>query len=297
MTTEPTCSAAGVKTFTCALCNATRTEEVAIDPEAHAWNDGEVTTEPTCSAKGVKTFTCALCNATRTEEVAIDPEAHDWNEGEVTTEATCTEEGVFTYTCKNCGKTRTEAIPAIGHSFEGYVSNGDGTHQRACLNGCGEIMVDNCDYQPTAMNGMDVEICFMCGSVKLAPAVVATLEKAVQSEKLAKPVENAQLMDAPADLTVTVVNIDFSQNDADILRLFTVSLAANGEKTVLETPVRISIPVSEQMVELLSGQGMTLFRLLESGEIVEIPYEIIEGKLVFEIDQGGVFFFQPVEAE
>ena len=78
VTTQPTCSAEGVKTFTCAH-NAEHktTEAVAIVAEAHEWNEGEVTTAPTCSAEGVKTFTCAH-NAEHktTEAVDIVADAH-----------------------------------------------------------------------------------------------------------------------------------------------------------------------------------------------------------------------------
>ncbi|MBR4836037.1 MAG: RICIN domain-containing protein, partial [Clostridia bacterium] len=60
VTTAPTCSAEGVKTYTCAHNGEhTKTETIAIDENKHSWNVGEVTTAPTCSAEGVKTYTCA----------------------------------------------------------------------------------------------------------------------------------------------------------------------------------------------------------------------------------------------
>ena len=114
VTTAPTCSAEGVKTFTCQNNpEHTKTEAIEIDPEAHAWDAGTVTTEPTCSAEGVKTYTCQNNpEHTKKEAVAVNPEAHDWDEGTVTTPATCQTTGVMTYTCQNNPEhTKTEVIP------------------------------------------------------------------------------------------------------------------------------------------------------------------------------------------
>ena len=47
VTLEPTCSAKGEKTFTCGSCGNTKTEEIAIDPEAHKWDEGVETTPAT----------------------------------------------------------------------------------------------------------------------------------------------------------------------------------------------------------------------------------------------------------
>ncbi len=121
ITTNPTCTAKGVRTFTCTHNSAhTYTEDVAIDANAHAWNEGVVSTNPTCSAVGVKTFTCTHNSAhTYTEDVAIDENAHSWNEGVVTTNPTCTAKGVKTYTCThNSAHTYTEDVDALGHKYD-----------------------------------------------------------------------------------------------------------------------------------------------------------------------------------
>ena len=68
VTTEPTCTEAGVKTYTCTACKETKTEAIAA--LGHKWDDGKVTTEPTCTEAGVKTYTCTVCKETKTEAVA-----------------------------------------------------------------------------------------------------------------------------------------------------------------------------------------------------------------------------------
>jgi len=75
ITTAPTCTATGVKTYTCTGCGATKTETVEATG-IHTWNNGEITTEPTYTTEGVKTFTCTVCGETKTESVPVitDPE-------------------------------------------------------------------------------------------------------------------------------------------------------------------------------------------------------------------------------
>ena len=43
--------------------------EIAIDEDAHAWDEGKITKEATKEAKGEKTYTCTVCGKTKTEEV------------------------------------------------------------------------------------------------------------------------------------------------------------------------------------------------------------------------------------
>ena len=58
VTKAATCTAAGIKTFTCSVCKSTRTE--SIKATGHKWDSGKVTKPATCTAAGVKTFTCSV---------------------------------------------------------------------------------------------------------------------------------------------------------------------------------------------------------------------------------------------
>ena len=69
VTTEPTCTQEGERSWSCPDCSASGTEPVAA--LGHAWNDGAETTAPSCTEPGVMTFTCTRsgCGATRTEGI------------------------------------------------------------------------------------------------------------------------------------------------------------------------------------------------------------------------------------
>ena len=118
VTKEPTCEGKGVRTYTCAICHETKTEELAA--LGHQWDNGKVTAEATCEGKGVKTYTCTVCQATRTEEIA--PLGHKWDSGKVTVEPTCEGKGVKTFTCSVCKGTKTEDIAPKGHSYKWVVT-------------------------------------------------------------------------------------------------------------------------------------------------------------------------------
>ncbi|MCI7810721.1 MAG: leucine-rich repeat protein [Clostridiales bacterium] len=155
VTTEPTETTPGVRTFTCAVCHATRTETIPatgahdyqftknVAPTCttdgydlytcsgcgatekrnskpalgHKWDNGTVTTEPTETTPGERTYTCTVCGATRTETIpATGAHTHVWDNGTVTIAPTETTPGVRTYTCTICGQTKSEIIPATGGS-------------------------------------------------------------------------------------------------------------------------------------------------------------------------------------
>ena len=113
VTTEPTETTPGVRTFTCAVCGATRTETIPATG-AHDYQFTR-TVAPTCTADGYDLYTCSGCGATekRNPKPAL---GHKWDNGTVTTEPTETTPGVRTYTCTVCGQTKNEIIPATGGS-------------------------------------------------------------------------------------------------------------------------------------------------------------------------------------
>lgn len=110
----PSCTEAGYDLYTCRDCGAS--EQRNVKPAlGHKWDSGTVTTEPTETDPGTMTYTCTVCGATKTEVIpATGPHTHVWDEGTVTVAPTETTPGVRTYTCTVCGQTRTEIIPAAG---------------------------------------------------------------------------------------------------------------------------------------------------------------------------------------
>ncbi len=115
-TVAPTCTAGGYDLYTCSGCGATEKRN-PTDALGHKWDSGKVTTEPTETAPGVRTYTCTVCGEVKTEVIpATGAHTHKWDAGKVTTEPTATTPGVRTYTCTICGLTKEEVIPPTGGS-------------------------------------------------------------------------------------------------------------------------------------------------------------------------------------
>ena len=115
-TVAPTCTAGGYDLYTCSGCGATEKRN-PTDALGHKWDSGKVTTEPTETAPGVRTYTCTVCDEVKTEVIpATGAHTHKWDAGKVTTAPTATTPGVRTYTCTICGQTKEEVIPPTGGS-------------------------------------------------------------------------------------------------------------------------------------------------------------------------------------
>ena len=113
VTTAPTETTPGVRTFTCSGCDQTRTEAIPATG-THDYKFTK-TVAPTCTDGGYDLYTCSGCGATERRNLT-DAAGHKWDNGTVTTAPTETTPGVRTYTCSGCDQTRTEAIPATGAS-------------------------------------------------------------------------------------------------------------------------------------------------------------------------------------
>lgn len=113
VTTAPTETTPGVRTFTCSGCDQTRTETIPATG-AHDYQFTK-TVAPTCTDGGYDLYTCSGCGATEKRNLT-DAAGHKWDGGTVTTAPTETTPGVRTFTCTVCSQTRTEAIPATGTS-------------------------------------------------------------------------------------------------------------------------------------------------------------------------------------
>ena len=127
-TTPATCTKAGVKTYTCTECQATKTEPSPVIAHKYEWKHDETNHWQECTVcgdiidKAEHTYAPHKCEeaatCTKAECGYVKPAGqHNWDEGKVTTPATCTTDGVKTYTCKVCSETKTEPIKASGHSL------------------------------------------------------------------------------------------------------------------------------------------------------------------------------------
>lgn len=173
--TAPTCTEAGVMTYSCTVCGITKTEPV--NALGHSFTNYIYNNDATCTADGTETAVCGRCSETSTRTAVGSKKEHTEDGGTVTKQPTETEAGVRTFYCTVCGReVRTETIPAIipehTHVF-GTTWNYDSTsHWHECT--CGERS-DTASHisdsgtvtkQPTAAEtGVRTYKCTVCGYV------------------------------------------------------------------------------------------------------------------------------------
>lgn len=154
VTTEPSCTEDGVKTYTCS-CKHSYAE--TIEKLGHNHVDKGITTAPTCTATGLRTYECSRCRDSYTEPVKAT--GHNYIDKGITTSPTCSESGLRTFECSKCKDSYTSAVPATGHSYgiwtvtEEATTDKAGKKQRVC-SGCG-----NTETQTIPMIVSDIIIC------------------------------------------------------------------------------------------------------------------------------------------
>ncbi len=115
VTTGPTCTETGVRTYTCTTCKATKTESLSALGHRYTY---KATKNPTTTATGTLTGTCSVCKGTTTATI---PKLNATDYTKATTKApTCTESGTDTYKWNVTAYgtfTFTATTKALGHSY------------------------------------------------------------------------------------------------------------------------------------------------------------------------------------
>ena len=127
ITKEPTATEPGIKTYTCTVCNKTKTESIAKVHVHDYTRLGEIVEGPYCETEGKRWMYCSYegCNERVLKPVpAIG--YHDWDteHTECLKKATCTEKGTMLMHCKrDASHTMTYDYGGTGHVWdEGVIT-------------------------------------------------------------------------------------------------------------------------------------------------------------------------------
>ena len=113
ITTSPTCENAGAKTYTCTVCNATKTEAITATGHTEVI---DAAVAATCTEPGkTEGKHCSVCGEVITAQKEIPALGHSWGEWTVTTPASCTATGEETRTCDRCAATEKRELAKTGH--------------------------------------------------------------------------------------------------------------------------------------------------------------------------------------
>ena len=192
VTREPTCTEAGVKTFTCSQCHNTKTEPISA--LGHLWGEWEVKTPATEEMDGSETRTCKRdSNHTETQPIPKLDHTHNM-EHHPAVDADCgtgTPGNIEYWVCSGCGKffrdedgatdiTREETVIPPDHVLDTAWSFDESNHWHECKK-CGQ-KPDSAAHKYDDDSDTDCNICGYTRviipphthSLTLVPAVPAT---------------------------------------------------------------------------------------------------------------------------
>ena len=120
VTTEPTCTKEGIKTYTCKNCATTKTE--TIKALGHNYlSDWTIDKAATCTQEGSKSHYCTRCDDKK-GVTRIETLNHSW-ELTSTIKLTKDKEGKNIYTCSLCNEKRDEVIAKL---IGKWITNNNG---------------------------------------------------------------------------------------------------------------------------------------------------------------------------
>lgn len=150
VTKEPTATETGIKTFTCTVCSATKTEDI-VKVHTHDYTRlGEIVKESSCETEGER---WVYCNYEGCNERVLKPMpaigSHDWDfaNAECLKKATCTEQGTMRARCKrDASHTTTYSYGGTGHIWDEGVITTQPTRDEY---GIRTLHCKNCDATTT----------------------------------------------------------------------------------------------------------------------------------------------------
>ena len=117
VTTAPTCTKPGVRTYTCSVCKATRTE--TIKATGHLHTEIRNKKDASCTENGYTGDTyCKDCEELLKKGETVDVLGHQWKETK-RVEPSYTKDGQIIYLCNRCGEQKTETLEKLAYPKAG----------------------------------------------------------------------------------------------------------------------------------------------------------------------------------
>ena len=165
--TKPTCREDGQEVLFCTRCGKA-IDKRTVNALGHDEGVWKIDFEPTANHDGQMSRYCTRCDEVL-ETKSFKMHTHREGYRETVTEATCTTDGIGGIFCADCGaKYDTYVISALGHDYNDWYMNNNGTHSHTCSR-CHNFESANCDFDVTVKEatcteaGYTTHVCKICG--------------------------------------------------------------------------------------------------------------------------------------
>lgn len=169
ITKNATCTEAGEKNKTCAVCAAVVTEK--IDATGHQYGQWSQTKAPTCVSTGTEERSCTVCSAIESTTVSVL--GHVYGPWVVEVEASCVDVGVEKRTCVLCQYLEAQNIEPKGHSYGEPEMVKKPTFSKTGLE---NAVCEKCgDVKTTSLDKIDPKGYIICICIIVAVALLAVV--------------------------------------------------------------------------------------------------------------------------
>ncbi len=306
VTKDPTCTEDGEITYTCTVCEETKTE--SIDALGHNytsedvnffWSDTEDSDFLTCEA----TFSCTDCDYSETVSCGIS-----LDESSIT--ATCTEEGEADYIASaviasrdgNVSASDVKTLPyaALGHDWVETTEIIDENTTKVTLtcSRCGEIIEDVITVKTSSESGIGFQA-ETNWSELLTPEQIGMLGDDAEVD-FVLTIEDANETVSDTDITLVESIVD-TLDDVDSVAVFyleidlSMHLTINGDDTeylLEEVPqaIKITITIPDELADDGEDEYDYYIVRVHDGEAELIPAEYQDdGTLTFSTDKFSTY--------
>lgn len=118
VTQAATCTAEGVKTYTCTSCGSTKTESIAKTDHNYAWLWNLDEDLGNCTRRNRLVDICADCGYILNTYSDTTYQEHEWGDVVWGEGSTCTSSVTYTYTCLKCGTKFSDTAGPNGHRLD-----------------------------------------------------------------------------------------------------------------------------------------------------------------------------------
>lgn len=267
---------------------------------SHQWET--VDSKPaTCTEAGYANRICSVCGLT--SNVTLSPLGHDYpdvfhSNGNGTHSAVC-EHGCgvpLTYdcdmsvvefgttrisTCKVCAYSVTEEIEAdateavasvVAPETEGIVTDEEVVAKVR------ETVTEKLTEKREGL------------TMKLVPVKETSFEDVVtEGDEKKTPLQGTLLVYAYEFVKDELIASGTDELVGEFTNIFNIALVSEGQNVTLDRTITVRIPMDDEVLEDLSGMKLVL--IAEDGTLIEIPYEIVDGQIVFDTSYLGIFAF------
>ena len=269
ITTAATCTSEGVKTYTCTVCGATKTEPIAKDASNHAGGtEVRDAKAATCGEDGYTGDTyCKGCGVKLASGTTVPATGnHTWNDGVVTTAATCASEGVKTFTCAVCKATKTEptAKDAANHTGGTELKNVkaatcgvDGYTGDTYCKGCGVKIASGTTIPATGHVDKDDDgVCDVCSTVLTVPEPPTQHSTEPGDETTTRPADESTTQSSGETTTQSAGGTTTDPSSEPVSETTTVP-GSQSTTTQLDITDNTEKPTMPDSLFNLSGEGIS----------------------------------------